>query len=80
LLATVTNPLPGDKAAGAALRAGHFLVHGLKQPIAQLDLAGRGRWCRRSNGWCMASTGWPIWRRRGREQVSPVAERILAAG
>ena len=28
LLATVTNPLPGNKMAGTALRAGHFLVHG----------------------------------------------------
>ncbi|MEL7679525.1 heparinase II/III family protein [Citromicrobium bathyomarinum] len=37
VLATVTPPLPGDRAAGIALRAGHFLVHGVKLPIAQLD-------------------------------------------
>ena len=43
LLATVANPLPGDKVAGTALRAGHFLVHGLKLPIAQVDFAGAGR-------------------------------------
>jgi uncharacterized heparinase superfamily protein len=39
LLATVENPLPGDAVGGTALRAGHFLVHGVKAPIAQLDFA-----------------------------------------
>lgn len=39
LLATVECPLPGDPVAGTALRAGHFLVHGVKTPIAQLDLS-----------------------------------------
>ena len=39
LLATVENPLTGDRAAGMALRAGHFLVHGVKAPIAQMDFA-----------------------------------------
>jgi hypothetical protein len=29
--------------AGTALRAGHFLVHGLKLPIAQADFVGAGR-------------------------------------
>ena len=43
LLATVANPLPGDKVAGTALRAGHFLVHGFKLPIAQADFGGAGR-------------------------------------
>ena len=33
LLATVANPLPGDRVAGTALRAGHFLLHGVKLPI-----------------------------------------------
>ncbi|MFM6950761.1 MAG: hypothetical protein ACKOW1_07060, partial [Novosphingobium sp.] len=28
LLATVLNPLPGQKMAGTAIRAGHFLVYG----------------------------------------------------
>lgn len=37
LLATVDAPLEGDRAAGMALRAGHFLVHGIKLPIAQLE-------------------------------------------
>ena len=39
LLATVEPPLPGDRAAGVALRAGHFLVHGVKAPIAQMDFS-----------------------------------------
>ncbi|HWU03459.1 MAG TPA: heparinase, partial [Novosphingobium sp.] len=43
LLATVTSPIAGDRAAGTALRAGHFLVHGAKFPIAQVDFAGVGR-------------------------------------
>ena len=37
LLATVETPLAGDRAAGVALRAGHFLVHGVKAPIAQMN-------------------------------------------
>lgn len=37
LLATVDSPLAGDRVAGMALRAGHFLVHGSKALIAQLD-------------------------------------------
>ncbi len=37
LLATATSALEGERAAGMALRAGHFLVHGVKAPIAQID-------------------------------------------
>ncbi|WP_338468609.1 heparinase II/III family protein [Novosphingobium sp. ZN18A2] len=40
LLATVTNPLAGDKVAGTALRAGHFLLHGVKAPIADTEFSG----------------------------------------
>jgi uncharacterized heparinase superfamily protein len=40
LTATVANPLPGDAAAGTALRAGHFLLHGLKAPIADIEFSG----------------------------------------
>ena len=43
LLATVTSPLPGNRISGTALRAGHFLVHGAKTPIAQIDYAGTAR-------------------------------------
>jgi uncharacterized heparinase superfamily protein len=43
VLATVESPNRGDRAAGTALRAGHFLVHGVRLPIAQLDFAGSAR-------------------------------------
>ena len=43
LLATVESPLPGDRAAGMALRAGHFLVHGVKAPIGQMEFASSSR-------------------------------------
>ena len=43
LLATVENPLRGDPVGGTALRAGHFLVHGVKAPIAQLDFSSSAR-------------------------------------
>jgi uncharacterized heparinase superfamily protein len=43
VLATVESPNTGDRAAGIALRAGHFLVHGVKQPIGQVDFAVSGR-------------------------------------
>lgn len=39
LMGTVESPLMGDRAAGVALRAGHFVVAGLKAPIAKLDFA-----------------------------------------
>ncbi len=40
LTATVTNPIVGDPASGIALRAGHFLLHGAKSPIADTEFAG----------------------------------------
>ena len=39
LLATVSSPLAGDRAAGVALRADRFLVHGLKAPVDKVDFA-----------------------------------------
>ncbi|HSG56157.1 MAG TPA: heparinase II/III family protein [Paracoccaceae bacterium] len=39
LLATVESPVEGDRVAGMALRAGHFLIHGVKAPIGQIDFA-----------------------------------------
>ncbi len=41
LLATVESPLAGERAAGVALRAGHFLIHGVKAPIAQMDWSSK---------------------------------------
>lgn len=43
VLATVENAVPGDRAAGIALRAGHFLVNGAKHAIGQVDFAMSGR-------------------------------------
>jgi uncharacterized heparinase superfamily protein len=37
LLATVESPLVGNRVAGVRLRAGHFLVHGIKTPVAQVN-------------------------------------------
>jgi len=80
LLATVQNPLPGDKVAGTALRAGHFLIHGLKVPVGQADFSGTARLAppieRMVHGfhWLadLEASG-------AREQVVPVAEKILLA-
>ena len=40
LTATVANPLPGDPSNGTALRAGHFVLHGLKAAIADIEFSG----------------------------------------
>lgn len=80
LLATVQNPLPGDAVAGTALRAGHFLIHGLKVPIAQADFGGAARLTppvervAHSFSWLA-----DLEAAAPREQVVPVAERILVA-
>ncbi|MCC6828656.1 MAG: heparinase II/III family protein [Novosphingobium sp.] len=80
LLATVSNPLPGSRVAGTALRAGHFLVHGAKTPIAQIEFGGAARVTppleRMVHGF-----GWlaDLEACAPREQAAPVAERILAA-
>ena len=80
LLATVTNPLPGDRAAGIALRAGHFLVHGVKTPIAQADFAGTARMTPPVER-VVHSFEWlaDLDACAPREDVAPVAERILGA-
>ena len=43
LLATVDSPNTGERAAGIALRAGHFSVYGIKQPISGIDFAAGSR-------------------------------------
>ncbi|RZK01137.1 MAG: heparinase [Novosphingobium sp.] len=79
LLATVSNPLPGDRAGGTALRAGHFLVHGAKTPIAQIDFAGAGRMTPPLER-VVHSFAWlaDLEASCPREQGAPVAERIIA--
>ena len=39
VMATVESPNRGDRAAGTALRAGHFLIHGVRLPIASFDFS-----------------------------------------
>ena len=80
LLATVANPLPGDRVAGTALRAGHFLIHGIKLPIAQAELAGVARMPMPMERYVHGFTWLADLEAAGsREQVAPLAERILAA-
>ncbi|MDD3800139.1 MAG: heparinase, partial [Novosphingobium sp.] len=80
LLATVESPLVGDRAPGVALRAGHFLVHGIKAPIGQMDFTPTAKLTppfeRTVHGfrWLpdLAASA-------PREQCTGTAERILAA-
>jgi uncharacterized heparinase superfamily protein len=78
LIATVMNPLPGDKMAGTALRAGHFLLHGAKLPFSQAELAGVARMApameRHVHGFTWLAD---LEAAATREQGAPVAERFL---
>ena len=80
LQARVQSPLEGDRAAGMALRAGHFYIYGVKAPFAQVDMGPLGNlsppfervvqgftWLRD-----LASSGTP-------PQCRQVAERLLSA-
>ena len=85
LLATVQSPLSGEsgigeRGAGMALRAGHFLVNGVRAPIAQMEFGPAARltppFARRVHGF-----GWlrDLSACAPREQCAAVAERILGA-
>lgn len=80
LLATVESPLAGDRAAGMALRAGHFLVHGIKAPIAQMEFASSSRLTppfeRVVHGFSWLRD---LYASAPREQCVSTAERICAA-
>jgi uncharacterized heparinase superfamily protein len=80
LLATVNNTLPGNRIAGTALRAGHFLVHGAKTPIAQVDFNGAARVTPPLEA-VVHSFSWltDLEACAAREQGVPVAERILTS-
>lgn len=80
ILATVTNPLPGYKVAGTALRAGHFLVHGAKTPISHVEFAGAARLSPPLER-VVHSFSWlaDLEAAAPREAVAPVAEQIIAA-
>lgn len=43
LLATVASPLEGDRVRGKAIRAGYFLVEGLKLPLREADYSPSAR-------------------------------------
>ena len=79
LLATVQNPLPGDRAAGTALRAGHFYVHGAKTAISQVDYGGAARVTPPLER-TVHSFAWlaDLEACAAREQGASVAERILS--
>lgn len=79
LTATVASPLAGDPASGTALRAGHFLLHGVKLPIADTEFTGprlSPPFERLVHGF-----GWlgDLASCATRQQCAPVAERIFAA-
>lgn len=80
LLATVKSPLKGDRASGTALRAGHFLIHGVKTPITQTDFGGTARMTPPLER-AVHTFEWlaDLDACAPREEVAPVAERILAA-
>jgi uncharacterized heparinase superfamily protein len=80
LLASADNPLGGDKVAGTALRAGHFLLHGVKLPVSQADLGGVARMVPPMERY-VHSFAWlaDLEAAAPREQCIPVAERILGA-
>ncbi len=79
LTATVASPVAGDPASGTALRAGHFLLHGVKLPIADTEFSGprlSPPFERLVHGF-----GWlgDLASCAPRPQCAPVAERIFAA-
>lgn len=80
LLATVESPLPGNKAAGTALRAGHFFLHGARTPIAQVDFGGAARLTPPFER-LVHSFAWlaDLAAAAPRPQAAPIAERILVA-
>ena len=80
LLATVESPLPGNKAAGTALRAGHFFLHGARTAIAQVDFGGAARLTPPFER-LVHSFAWlpDLAAAAPRPQAAPIAERILAA-
>ena len=80
LAATVESPLEGDRVSGMALRAGHFLIHGVKAPLGQMDFSPvvhlTPPFERAVHGFAwlrdLAASG-------TRTQCAPAAERIAAA-
>jgi len=80
VLATVNSPIVGDRTAGTALRAGHFLVHGVKQPIGQLDFDGASGRLSPGLERTVHSFSWlaDLAASAPREDCIPIAERITS--
>nr|WP_298931916.1 heparinase II/III family protein [uncultured Erythrobacter sp.] len=80
VLATVEAPAIGNRAAGTALRAGHFLIDGVKLPISQVDFAGGARPAPRVER-TLHSFSWlaDLAASAPREDCVSVAERITTA-
>ncbi len=80
MLATVNCPLEGERMAGVALRMGHFLVHGVKAPIGQMDFSPKARLTppfeRVVHGFTWLAD---LSASAPREECVPTAERVLAA-
>lgn len=80
MLATVNCPLVGERMAGVALRMGHFLVHGVKSPISQMDFSPKARLAppfeRVVHGFAWLGD---LAASAPREECVPAAERVLAA-
>lgn len=77
LLATVDEPLPGERAAGMALRAGHFLVHGKRIGTDSADYASAALAPVLAEA--IHGFGWlaDLEAAGTRDKVAPVAEDIL---
>ncbi|MET0180125.1 MAG: heparinase II/III family protein [Novosphingobium sp.] len=78
LLATVSDPLPGHRTAGNALRLGHLLVNGGKLALDDIDFSGRAlappfERALHSFRWLDDLAGCAP-----RETCAPIAERLLA--
>lgn len=80
LLATVESPLPGDRVAGVSLRAGQFLIYGIKAPVAQIDLTPAARLTPPFEH-VIHGFGWlrDLSASAPREQCAPTAEKLIAA-
>lgn len=78
LLATVTNPLPGQRAAGQALRAGWLTVHGGRLAMADLDYANKTITLPFERALHRFSWLDDLAASAPREAAAPVAERVLA--
>ncbi|MFN4239120.1 MAG: heparinase II/III family protein [Erythrobacter cryptus] len=80
VVATVESPNRGERAAGIALRAGHFLINGVRLPIASFDFGPAARHApaveRVVHGFAWLAD---LAAAAPRPEAAPVAERIARA-